>query len=90
MNTVAYSRLAFLERRVLRILLAHPQGISDLELDVKADLDGSARPQADALVLHGLAARHGRTYVPTDAGAQCVADYTPPKTRRPAQAMHAF
>lgn len=90
MNTVPYARLAFLERRVLRILLAHPQGISDLELDIAADLDGSARPQADALVLLGLAARHGRTYVPTDAGAQCVADYTPPKTRRPAQAMHAF
>lgn len=90
MSAVPYARLAFLERRVLRILLAHPQGISDLELDVKADLDGSARPQADALVLHGLAARHGRTYVPTDAGAQCVADHRPTKPRRPAQAMHAF
>lgn len=90
MTTVAYSRLAFLERRVLRILLAHPQGISDMELDVQADLDGSARPQADALILHGMAARHGRTYVPTDAGAQCVADHRPTKTRRPAPAMRAF
>lgn len=90
MNTVSYARPAFLERRVLRIILAHPQGISDMELDIKADLDGSARPQADALVLHGMAARHGRTYLPTAAGAQCVADYTPPKNRRPTQAMHAF
>lgn len=90
MNPVPYSRLAYLERRVLRILLAHPQGISDMELDVKADLDGSARPQADALVLHGLGARHGRYYYPTDAGAQCVAEHTPTKTRRPAQAIHAF
>ncbi len=90
MSTASYSRLAFLERRVLRIILAHPQGIDDLELDKTADLDGSARPQADALVLHGMAARHGRTYTPTDAGAQCVADYTPPQNRRPTQAMHAF
>lgn len=90
MNTYPYARLAYLERRVLRILLAHPCGIGDMELDIAADLDGSARPQADALILHGLATRHGRTYLPTAAGAQCVADYTPPRNRRPTQAMHAF
>lgn len=65
------SELPFLTRRVLRIIAEKP-AINVADLDKLADLETSARPTADALVLQGLASREGTRYTLTRAGQQTL------------------
>ncbi|MES2685715.1 MAG: hypothetical protein V4706_02775 [Pseudomonadota bacterium] len=76
--------LPFLARRVLRIVASH-QSIAGLALEAEADLDAGIHSETSLLMMCGLIDRNKETgtYSITVGGAQCVANFKPPKPRKP-------